>query len=69
MRVFAAVLHRAFWIGICFAVLTLMFVGAFTHMSGWPVLLLSLIGIMIGFSVLSLATAPVRSGKEKRPVP
>lgn len=69
MRVLAALINRAFWIGICFIVLGVMFVSSFMVITGWPLLLLSVIGIAIGFSILRLASAPLRPRQKKRPAP
>lgn len=67
MRVLAALINRAFWIGISFIVLGVMFVSSFMVITGWPLLLLSVIGIAIGFSILRLASAPLRPRQKKRP--
>ncbi len=65
MRVLAALINRAFWIGICLVILATMFVSAFTFIKGWPLLVLSLIGVMIGFSILRLASAPLKPRHKK----
>lgn len=69
MRILATLLSRAFWFAIFFLVMmALLIAGILQLVSGIGMLFLSIVGIVIGFSLLRLATAPVtRNAKSKRP--
>lgn len=67
MRVLAAVISRAFWFAVLFCFFVFIgFLGLTQLMSGTAMLIISLVGIVTGFALLRLVTAPISKPRKEK---